>query len=285
MYLLFADCIIKLSWHTVGPILAEKYTVIAPDNRGMGASTLPTDGDYTASTSADDMKAIADFLNINQTFVFSHDKGAGIAAAFAIKYRTLVKRVGLSEYGLPGFGYEQSWAPSPDWTLYSNWQLAFFAVPKAAEFFISGKEKEMLAWYFWHASYQGDEAIPESHLERYTTQLRKPGFLESMLQVFSTGTVAADSKFFTDALTSQPLEQPVLGMGGEASFGPTSLIEQLYSPIATNLQTALIPKAGHWILDENPHEVAEKVIEFFGYDEGIPAVDLSYLAGRATLRK
>ena len=249
----------------------------------MGASTLPTDGDYTASTSADDMKAIADFLNINETYVFSHDKGAGIAAAFAIKYPDLVKRVGLSEYGLPGFGYEQFWSPSPDWTLYSNWQLAFFSVPKAAEFFISGKEKEMLAWYFWHASYQGDEAIPESHLERYATQLRKPGFLESMLQVFSTKTVAADAEFFTEALTSQPLQQPALGMGGEASFGSISLIQQLFNPVATNLQSVLISKAGHWILDENPEEVAKIVLEFFAQDEGITTVDLSYLAGKATL--
>ena len=249
----------------------------------MGASTLPTDGDYTASASADDLKAIADFLNITQTYVFSHDKGAGIAAAFAAKYRSLVKRIGLSEYGLPGFGYEDFWTPTPDWTLYSNWQLAFFAVPKAAEFFIQGREREMLSWYFWHASYAGDEAIPQNHLDRYASQLKKPGFLESMLQVFSTKTVAADAAFFREALSSQPLEQPVLGMGGEASFAPVSLVEQIFSAVASNLQPVVISKAGHWILDENPEEVAQRVMEFLGEDDGIPAIDLSYLAGKVTL--
>ena len=249
----------------------------------MGASTLPTDRDYTASATADDYKAIADFLNITEAYVFSHDKGVGIAAAFAAKYRSLVKRVGFSEYGLPGFGYEQFWTPTPDWTLYSNWQLAFFAVPKAAEFFISGREKEMLSWYFWHASYQGDEAIPESHLERYASQLSKPGFLEAMLSIFSTETVAADNEFFTDTLTDQPFEQPVLALGGEASFGPVSLVEQLFSPFSTDLEAGLISKAGHWILDENPEEVAQRVLNFLERDDGIPTVDLSYLSGQVTL--
>jgi pimeloyl-ACP methyl ester carboxylesterase len=82
---------------------------------------------------------VLDFLNATGTYVFSHDKGAGMAAALAVKYPSLVKRLGVSEYPLPGFGYESSQSPAPYWDLYANWQPAFFSVPDAPEFFIRGK--------------------------------------------------------------------------------------------------------------------------------------------------
>jgi pimeloyl-ACP methyl ester carboxylesterase len=128
----------------MGPILAENYTVIAVDKRGMGDSTLPANNDYSAETIAGDLKGVLDFLNITEVLVFAHDKGCGPAMGLAAKYPGLVKAIGVGEYGLPGFGYEIGWVPSVSWSLYSNWQLAFFSVPDAAEFFVRGREKEML---------------------------------------------------------------------------------------------------------------------------------------------
>lgn len=56
-----------------------------------------------------------------------------MAVALAIQYPSLVKRLGVSEYVLPGFGYEAASAPGPYWDLYGKWQLAFFSVPDAAD--------------------------------------------------------------------------------------------------------------------------------------------------------
>lgn len=129
----------------IGPILAQNYTVIAPDNRGCGDSSLALDDDYSAAAGAADLKGVLDFLNISQAYVVSHDKGVGVASALAANNRQLVKRIVLIEYPLPGFGaYEAAETPSPSWTEYSNWQLAFLAVPQAAEFFLSGREREYL---------------------------------------------------------------------------------------------------------------------------------------------
>ena len=41
---------------------------------------------------------------------------------------------------------------------------------------------------------------------------------------------------------------PVLAMGGEASFAPESLLRAAMEPLAADLTTAIIPKAGHWIV-------------------------------------
>ena len=294
----------KLTFHTIGPILAQNYTVIAVDLRGAAQSTIPRDGDYTSETVSEDLKGVLDFLNITQAYVFGHDKGCGPVAALTAKYSSLVKRVGFSEYLLPGFGYESAWDPAPAWDLYQNWQLAFFSVPDAAQYFIQGREKEMLAWYFFHASYSGNSAISTDHLDRYTREISKPGFLRSGFEYFATNTVTKDAVFFNSTIRTSPLKQPMLVLGGEASLAPVAFEKTLWGHVGNQITYDLIPKAGHWIGkiidqrherskrmklltqnvgDENPTWTAARVGAFFALDDGIPAVDLSKLQNRVTL--
>jgi pimeloyl-ACP methyl ester carboxylesterase len=213
----------------------------------MGDSSIPSSYDFTAEACADDIKAILEFLKINETYVFAHDKGSGVAAALTTKYRSVVKRLGLSEYALPGFGYEAAQVPTALTNIYSNWQLDFFAVPDAAQYFIQGREREMLSWYFFHSSYSGTAAVPSEILTSYADSISKPGFLRSGLQLFSNQVVAQDAAFFNSSLGENRLKQPVLVLGGEASFSPTSLGKELFSPVAENLEVDVVPKAGHWI--------------------------------------
>jgi pimeloyl-ACP methyl ester carboxylesterase len=191
--------------------------------------------------------ALAKYLKIEKAYVFAHDKGTGHAAAFAALHSPLVARLGLSEYPLPGYGYETFWAPSYDWDLYSNWQLAFFSVPDAATFFISGKEEQMLNWYFYHSSYSGPEAFSQDTIAKYTSSISKPGFLRAMFKPFEAKVIGEDAAFFKSTVGKNPFEMPVLVLGGEASLAPKSAIEQLYGPVTKDLTADIVPKAGHWI--------------------------------------
>lgn len=274
----------SLTWHTIGPILAQNYTVIAPDNRGAGDSSLPPTDNYTAAAQADDLKGVLDFLNITKTYVFSHDKGAGVAAALAAKYgASLVKRLGLAEYALPGgFGYEAAVNPGYFWDVYANWQLAFFAVPDLAEFFVRDRERQMLEWYFYHISYSGPTAFSEDLVNRYATSISKPGFLRAMFGPFAARTIGEDASFFGGTLGVQPLAMPVLALGGEAAFG--AAMKDIWGPLAADLVADVVPKAGHWIADENPVWVANRVLKFLAEDTSpLAAVDLSSLADKVTL--
>lgn len=90
------------TWYIIGPLLAEHYTVIAPDNRGAGDSSLSTTNNYTAPAGGEDLRAILDFLNMNRTYVFAYDKGVGLAVSLAIEHPELVAphRVRISATGL-----------------------------------------------------------------------------------------------------------------------------------------------------------------------------------------
>ncbi|KAH7311282.1 Alpha/Beta hydrolase protein [Stachybotrys elegans] len=274
----------SLTWQHIGPILAQNYTVIAPDNRGAGDSSIPPDGNYTAAASAGDLKGVLDFLNISSAYVLAHDKGVGFATALAALYPSTVQRLILAEYPLPGFGYELSANPAPYWDLYQNWQLAFFQVTDLAEFLMRGKEREFLLWYFYHGSYSGPEAFSDDTVTRYTDSISKPGFLRAMLGPFSAATVAADNHLFNTTVAQKPLEMPVLGMGGEASLGLEDSLRSTFEPFTEDLELDIIPKAGHWIADENPVWVANRALRFFGQDETqLPVADLSWLEDKRTL--
>ncbi|KAK7754689.1 hypothetical protein SLS62_003246 [Diatrype stigma] len=306
----------SLTWQFIGPLLvAQNYTVIAPDNRGAGDSSLPPDGNYSAAASAADLAGVLDFLNVSAAHVVAHDKGVGMAAALAARRPDRVRRLALAEYPLPGFGYEASANPAPYWDLYQNWQLAFFQVPDLAEFLMAGKERQFLQWYFFHGSYAGPAAFSEDTVNRYATSVTKPGFLRAMLGPFAAATVAADSSFFTAAFAAgdggRKLGMPVLALGGEASLGLESVLKQSFEPIASDLELDIVPKAGHWIgesthlllniialgkdilltlrsnftADENPRWVANRVLQFLGKDNSsLPAIDLSYLKDLVTLK-
>ena len=58
--------------------LADHFKVVVFDNRGTGQSNNPK-SQYTVRTLADDAYGLLKALNIENTFVFGHSMGGGIA--------------------------------------------------------------------------------------------------------------------------------------------------------------------------------------------------------------
>ena len=247
----------SLMWHTVAPLLVDEgYRVVAADQRGAGASDIPPSG-YDKTTMAGDMVAVLDEVGAERAHVFGYDLGAGTAAALARDHPDRVDRLIVAEFGLPGFGYEEQMAPRPDWTVKSNWHLSLFTVPDAALWLMDGREDEMLDWFFGHIAYQGTSAVSDAHFERYLRNVRQPGALRAGIAYYAAVWQDAEDNA---PLEGSPLSMPILAMGGEASSGPA--MEQIWSPVTTDLRTYVIPRTGHWIGDENPQAVAERVAAF-----------------------
>jgi pimeloyl-ACP methyl ester carboxylesterase len=56
------------------------------------------------------------------------------------------------------------------------------------------------------------------------------------------------------------LSMPVLAIGGEKSFGP--MMGAVMRAVATDVQTAVVPNSGHWVMEENP-TASIKLVEDF----------------------
>ncbi len=245
-----------LMWHKVAPALAEQFRVIVPDLRGAGNSSIPADG-YDKVTMAADIVAVMDALEIPTANVAGYDLGSGVAYALAAGHRDRVVRLAVMEFGLAGFGYESFMVPTPEWSNGSNWHLGLFTVPDVAIMAFQGRERELLSWFFWHISHDG-EAVSAEHFEAYLRAIQRPGALRAGIMYYAN--VWKDAADNTQ-LATIPLDIPVLGIGGAMSGGP--YIEQLFRAVATNVTGSVIPKAGHWLGDENPEALAQVLSDFF----------------------
>jgi pimeloyl-ACP methyl ester carboxylesterase len=70
-------------WRNIIPeLIANNYTVIAPDMRGLGDSEKPLTG-YGTKTLADDIYQLVKKLGYNKIYIVAHDWGGPVAYSYA----------------------------------------------------------------------------------------------------------------------------------------------------------------------------------------------------------
>jgi pimeloyl-ACP methyl ester carboxylesterase len=74
-------------WRPIMPMLAEKFTVIAPDLPGIGESGIPAAG-LDMKSAATTIHALAKSLGIQKAEVVGHDIGLMVAYAYAAQFQS-----------------------------------------------------------------------------------------------------------------------------------------------------------------------------------------------------
>lgn len=72
------------SWRALMPLLAERFTVIAPDLPGHGFTSMPKDEGYTLPSMAQSIAALLAELGVTPAMTIGHSAGAAIAAQMAL---------------------------------------------------------------------------------------------------------------------------------------------------------------------------------------------------------
>ncbi len=90
-------------WDQVAPLLAERYTVIAPDLLGHGHSDKPR-GDYSLGAYAASVRDLLVALGHRRATVVGHSLGGGVAMQFSYEYPPFAERLVLVSSG--GLGRE-----------------------------------------------------------------------------------------------------------------------------------------------------------------------------------
>ena len=236
-------------WAPLAAKLAAHYTVVVPDLRGMGLSARPSGG-YDKKTQGHDVAGVLDALKIDQTDLVTHDIGNMVGYAFAAEYPARVRRFVLIDAPLPGIGPWDDIVKS-----HALWHFSFWGPD--AERLVAGRERIYLD-RFWNEFSADPKNFPEASRAHYAKLYAQPGAMHAGFEQFKAfDQDAIDDKAF---LAKGKLTMPVLAVGGEKSFGPTMAV--VMRATATNVQEAIVPNSGHWVMEENPAATIALVTAF-----------------------
>ena len=244
------------AWHKVMPALAQNYTVIAPDLRGLGDSSKPPTG-YDGKTVAEDIHQLVTQLGFNTIFLVGHDIGSFVVYPYAAEHPTEVKRLVVMEVPPPITGF----FPPPSMPL---WWILFHQTPDVPEVLVQGKEMEYLSWFYQNLAYN-PAAITQADINEYVSHYSAPGGMRAGFEHYRA--------FPQDAIQNQnysktKLTMPVLALGGGyiPTFGgnitmPTVIYGMKI--LAQNVTGITVPNSGHFIPEEQPDVVVKLLNNFF----------------------
>lgn len=248
-------------WHRVMPALADNYTVIVPDMRGIGDSGKPLGTEnYRKVTMAKDMHELVQSLGFSKVKIAAHDIGAMVAYAYAVQYPNEVEKLALFEAPLPGI--------EPYWEALLT-------------------RKDLLLWHFGLNQTQGSEELIVGNERAYLTRMysdfsANPGaFSEEEIDEYVRAYSGVESlrggfewyrAFNLDTLDNQQFAQtklsiPTLAIGGEFSLGGlmVPLLQAVVdsSMVSGGTTNGVFANTGHWVMEERPNEVVQEIQTFF----------------------
>src|SRR4051794_13647207 len=237
------------SWrHLVEP-LAEHYRVICPDIRGMGWSEAPATG-YSVWDLTADLFALLDDLGLDGVVrLAGHDWGSLAAYQAALDQPERFDRL----VPMGGVHLWSGVASRP--TIYARpWHLPLFAAPGGR---LLAERTGFIRWIvdYWSACPFDDDVA-----DVYVRPAMRPGSANAV-HLRDRSVVTREIPHYLRTAPKLRLKVPTLHLNGTAD--PLSRdVPDSYREFADDMRLELVPDAGHFIADENPHWVADRLLRF-----------------------
>ena len=251
------------AWRLVMPALAQDFSVVAADQRGVGLSGKPTGG-YDTGTLAADLVALMDALGHRRFAVAGHDTGMWIGYALAADHPGRIDRLAVAETPLPGV------SPSPP--LFANahlndalWHFAFNRLAEVNDQLVAGREDIYFGWQF---ASKAARKLPDYAVRHYVDTLAaSPDALHASFAIYRAldATIAQNQQRLP-----RRLSLPILAIGGGHSLGEQ--VANTMKLAADDVQTLVIPGCAHWVAEETPEETLAALTAFLApYRDGMTA--------------
>jgi pimeloyl-ACP methyl ester carboxylesterase len=168
-------------YRRVAPFLSADYRIVAPDQRGHGATTQAPTG-YDWQTLAEDAIRLMDYFGIQRAPVLGHSWGGHVASNLAMRFPDRVSRVVMIDGGFQDGGL----MPNPTWEAFRQ-RLAPRLVVGTREEYLAGLAGNLafcwgddLAAIALTMVYEGpdgqmhDHLRPENHAQVLETMWNEP---------------------------------------------------------------------------------------------------------------
>ena len=237
-------------WGELAGRLSGAHRVIVPDLRGMGLSSHPAGG-YDKKSQAKEMGRVLDALGVGDLQLVAHDIGNMVAYAFATDFPGRVSKLVLMDAPVPGIGPWEEILKNP-----LLWHFRFGGPDM--ERLVEGRERIYLD-RFWNEFSANPAHFDEASRTHYAALYARPGAMHSGFEQFKAFDQDAIDNSATLAAKGL-LPMPVLAVGGESSFGAQMAAVVRFA--ASDVREAVIPNAGHWLMEENPKDTIAAILAF-----------------------
>jgi pimeloyl-ACP methyl ester carboxylesterase len=241
------------AWRELIARLAGSHRVICPDLRGFGWSEAPATG-YDKETLAADIVGVLDALEVEQVGLVGHDWGgfAGFLACLNAPQR-------FSGYVALSILHPWSAGPPDPRRLTRIWYQFVLASPVLGRTLLG--QPEVAARFIERAGAGAWDADAQA---LYARALQRPGTARATVQIYRT--------FLTRELV--PISRG--RYGGRRLTVPTRLLIGERDPVITpesiagwegkaeDMAVEWLPGAGHWLPEERPAQVAERIVALLG---------------------
>jgi pimeloyl-ACP methyl ester carboxylesterase len=230
-------------WREVIPRLAPHARVIAPDFRGFGWSDVPRSG-YEMDQLKRDMLALLDELGVHELSIAGHDWGGFVGCLLALEHPERVKSF-LALNVIP------PWPARDRSVLRDAWRLIY--MPLLACPGLGRRLGRAVA-----ARGLRDSGLPDGDVEAFVSRFRGErgrvtervygSFIRS-LPGFVRGRYSASDLRVPSRLVFGTRDPVLTARAAEDAAAQTELLE-----------LELVPDAGHFVVDEKPELVADRLL-------------------------
>src|SRR3954468_9682230 len=237
-------------WRHVIPLLAPRWRVICPDLRGFGWTDVPASG-YDRETMARDVLALLDALELDRVRLVGDGLGGWIGFLLSLNQPERVDRfVALNIF--------PPWPSRNPRDLLKLWRLAYqvpLALPQLGRRVVEGGAARLVL-------NSASDAFTPEQVEVFTSRL-KGDRARASEQLYRTFLLREAVPVAAGRYAGSALQVPTLLVVGERDAVISTRVVREQSDRIDALEVELVPDAGHFIVDERPELVADRVSSFF----------------------
>jgi pimeloyl-ACP methyl ester carboxylesterase len=239
------------AWRKVIPVLAARFTVVAPDMRGYGDSERPSGG-YDKVTVAADLHELMRSLGFGRVHLVAQDMGGPVGFAYAASFPADVRDFIFIESAIPGFGLEASM----DVAHGGSWHMGFNMTQGINELLVAGRERPFIEYFYRRGTLQPDALTP-ADIDEYARSYADGGLIASFNYY---RTLLDDAKVNREKLGVKRLAMPVLSLAAEQGLGDFS--HASITQVAEHVERRTIAGARHFLVQDQPTAAAEAILSF-----------------------
>ena len=259
------------TWRAVVPALAREFRVVAPDQRGFGASDKPEGVEnYRTDRILEDLIALADALGLERFTLVGHDWGGAVAWLAALRYPDRLSRLVIVNAPHP-LVFQKSLFEDPAQRAASQY-ISAFRNPMMEK----GIEAMGLESFFskTFASHADVSLLSDDERQAYLDDWGAPDAMTAMLNWYRASEIVVPQigeEATAPAWTTAPFPKIVVPTLVLWAMRDTALLPSqlggLYD-LVENLRIVTIPDAGHFVPWEQPKTVAAGIRDFLHAERG-----------------